>query len=44
MFVQWQAYPSILSVLQPWVILGFLNHPSEADCWVSEQIVFTVWG
>jgi len=22
----------------------FVSHPSEADCWVSEQIIFTVWG
>jgi len=20
-----------------------VSHPSEADCWVSEQIIFTVW-
>ena len=21
-----------------------LSHPSETDCWVSEQIIFKVWG
>ena len=26
------------------VIVSFVSHPSEADCWVSEQIIFTVWG
>jgi hypothetical protein len=38
--------PSILSALQPWVSLGLLTTilhcslSSEADCWVSEQIIF----